>query len=213
MRRHLAGLVLVSLAMLLHGSRVRADIIGTIYENGHGSSLDTVSGARATLTHSNGVDPFDPGSGLKPLIYDLGSTLAVVNGDILVSEPGSTEISDIFRFFTDATTSRKLLIVYSDVSTSTPPKDADLADVGIPSLLQTNTLTLTETGPEGGPNGIFNYTPTPNQPGYVALPMGFGNIVYNLYSDSAVPEPASIALLGVGLAAALGVRKLIRSRP
>ena len=50
---------------------------------------------------TNGVDPFDPGNGLKPLIYDLNTSGAMVNGDLVVTDAGSTDTSDVFRFFTD----------------------------------------------------------------------------------------------------------------
>jgi hypothetical protein len=37
------------------------------------------------------------------------------------------------------------------------------ADVGFPTALYANTASFVETGPESGPNGYFNYTPTANQ--------------------------------------------------
>jgi hypothetical protein len=200
--------VFLFLSIVFYGTDVRADLIGTFDENGNGMSVYTITGQTSLILGTNGVDPFDPGNGLKPLIFDLNTGVAMVNGDLVVSDARTTDVSDVFRFYTDST-SRNLLIMYSVPSTS-----GALADVGIPSVLQDNRLSLTEEGPEGGPNGIFNYFPTPNQPGYVDLQAagGIGNIIYNLYSDSAVPEPDSIVMLGGGLAAVVGAMKLSRSR-
>jgi hypothetical protein len=43
---------------------------------------------------ANGVDPFDPTSGLTPLIYDIGHTIAspAVVGDILLVESSGSSI-------------------------------------------------------------------------------------------------------------------------
>jgi hypothetical protein len=209
MWRVLFTAVIASSVFLLNGVQARPDIIGTVDENGNGTSFNTSTGVTATFTGQNGVDPFDPANGLKPLIYDIGNA-SFVNGDLLVIDPGSGMISDIDRFFSNTATGRDLLIIYSQINTS---GGNALADVGIPGTLQTNTLSLTETGPAGGPNGIFNYKPTSSQPGYFAIPpsLGSGNVVYNLNSDTAsvVPEPGSIMLLGAGLAVVLASRRLI----
>jgi hypothetical protein len=77
---------------------------------------------------------------------------------------------------------------------------ADLADVGIPTSRQANVATLPETGSHPGVNGLFDYTPTPTQPGYIVLSPFPGPVVYNFTSD--VPEPAGVMGLGVAAAAA-----------
>jgi hypothetical protein len=202
-------MLLMTVALPFGEAAVHADIIGTFDENGNGSSVDTVTGLTGTFTGTSGGDPFDPGNGLMPLVYDLTISLPMVDGDLVVTDPVSAATTDIFRFFTNPTSSQNLLIVYSDIGTG-----GSLADVGIPGTLQSNTLSLTLMGPAEGPNGIFNYLPTANQPGYVDIQAGgfSGNLIYNLISVSAVPAPASLVPLCVGLATAIGVRSLGRWR-
>jgi hypothetical protein len=199
----------MTVALPFGEAAVHADIIGTFDENGNGSSVDTVTGLTGTFTGINGVDPFASGNGLMPLVYDLTISLPMVDGDVVVTDPVSTATTDVFRFFTDPTTSRNLLIVYSDIGTG-----GSLADVGIPGTLQSNTLSVTLMGPPEGPNGIFNYMPIADQPGYVDIQAGgfSGNLIYNLISVSVVPEPASLVLLGVGLTAVIGLWSLGRLR-
>ena len=201
MRRTFAFAVGLLLVGSLGPAPVLADIVVTLDENGHGMGLSTTTGQTGTFSGANGVDPFDPTSGLTPLIYDIGHTtpgviaLAPVVGDILLVESsGSSIISDLIRFTTAPTSGDSLLILYSLVE----PGIHDLADVGLPSSRQTNLLTLSETVGPGGQVGLFDYTPTANQPGYVPLPSSFGSVRYNVIS-SAVPEPSSIILFGIGV--------------
>jgi len=163
-------------------------------ENGKGTVV-TPGGVSFPLTSlGNQTDPVDPTNGLKPLIYSLPSTtgVAFTQGDANVFEVTSpnTGPSDLLRWTNTASTG-PLLIVYSDRAES--GELPDLADVGIPTLRQPLTITLEETGPENGINGVFGYTPTPNQPGGVPAPVG--PATYNFTSD--VPEPTSLAALGV----------------
>jgi PEP-CTERM motif-containing protein len=133
----------------------------------------------------NQTDPIDAGSGIKPLTYDLVGSLGVVptDGDVQVSD-GTGTISDLVRF------EQGHILVYSDLVE--PGDPVDLADVGFSPFRQTNAITLPETGPDPGLNGVFNYTPSTAQPGSLSAP-----VIYNFTSDG-VPEPSTFALLGVG---------------
>ena len=69
-----------------------------------------------------------------------------------------------------------------------------LADTGFPTAF----YGVAATAPEIG--GIANYTPTANQPGFVA---GF-NVSYKLISDAPVPEASTTVSFGLLLALGMG---------
>jgi hypothetical protein len=146
----------------------------------------------------------DPGPGGLPaaLTYHLLGPPSLVAGDVILLEPGGGGlISDILRFNPAGTGGNPAypasLVFYSDVFDG----PNSLADTGFPTDLYTNTVSFIETGPEAGPNGLFSYTPTANQPGFVP---GF-TLTYNFISDPAsVPEPASIVMAGTSALAGLG---------
>jgi hypothetical protein len=184
------------LAWLLTPSLARAQapppLVVNFDENGNGNIV-TPAGINPLRSLGNIVDPFDPNNGLRPLGYDLtgspGIGVLPRPGDInLIETPGTTTASDLVRFF------QGLIIVYSDIETGDP--HPGLADVGLPVARQTNLITLPQTGPEDGPNGMFGYTPNDAQPGFL---VGFAGAQYNFTSD-AVPEPASVVILGTGVA-------------
>jgi PEP-CTERM motif len=144
----------------------------------------------------------DPGPGGLPsaLTYNLPSVVpSLVAGDVVLLEPvGAVVLSDIIRFNPAGTGSPNYpasLVFYSD---NLDGSDS-LADTRFPLLNYANSLTLTEVGPEVGPNGFMSYTPTAGQPGF--LP-GL-SATYNITSD--VPEPASLVMMGIGLAAVVGL--------
>jgi len=170
----------------------------TVSFNEKGNGTLTSGGTSTTITSAgNGTDPADPNNGLRPLIYNLGAStgLGVVVGDISLSEIAGGPTSDLIRFTFQG--ANEILVVYSDLAeTGEVP---DLADVGIPTFRQTNLVSLTETGPENGVNGMFGYSPTPNQPG--GLPAG-NTITYSFTSD--VPEPAAAGLAALGATFAAG---------
>ena len=81
------------------------------------------------------------------------------------------------------------MVFYSDIGDG---PDA-LADTGFPSVFNTNTKTILESGPEGS-NGA-TYTPGANEPGFIP---GFA-VTYTFISDASVPEPSAPTMM-VGLA-------------
>jgi hypothetical protein len=169
-----------------------ATIDVTVDENGSG-----------TGTLGSGFFAPDPGPGglSSVLTYDL--PFAPTPGDVLLfdaTEPGSP-VLDVVRFNNSSFDhiaaidgSPFTLVFYSD---NVSGFDA-LADTpSPPGALYANQLRIAELGPEGN-NGAF-YTPTAGQPGFLEPNLIAGAVTYHFISDS-VPEPATLALVGLGLA-------------
>lgn len=160
--------------------------------------------ATGTLPCSRGVDP-TPGGASNAMIYDLFDPQLqlgplIVPGDLVLTEPGTGAISDLIRFLPplaglDGGGISAFLVFYSDNSDGA---DA-LADIGIPPASTIfPTITLPEVGAEGS-NGI-TYMPSTGQPGSLLIPgLPPGFVTYVIQSDT-VPEPMTLALLGIGLA-------------
>jgi hypothetical protein len=147
------------------------------------ANVSVNGGPFTSLTGTLMANPSNAGlPGLLGLTYLLPET--VINGDVGITRASDGPFSDGLRF-TDAagnltgfTANR--LVYYSDFG------DGQLADTGAPSNF-TVAATVTEVGLEDVQE-TFVYTPAPN--------------TYNGVSDgmlAAVPEPASLVLLGAAL--------------
>jgi uncharacterized repeat protein (TIGR01451 family) len=128
------------------------------------------------------------------LFCGLLSPPGLVAGDVIITESAGS-LSDVLRF--DSTTEGGGVFIYSDNADGV---DAPLADVGLPTALNTNSVTVPEVGPEGA-NGI-TYTPTAGQPGFVSG--ASGPVTYVFTSDLLAPTltktfaDSQLQLLGPG---------------
>lgn len=166
----------------------------TLDENGHGTIL--VDGT--TTIPLTGVLAPDPGPGglSSVLTYTLVGGLTVVPGDVHLTDADfGGAFLDVLRFnqTVGAVAIPGTILFYSD---NVDGFDA-LADTsGPPSTAYTNLVSIPEVGPEGN-NGAF-YTPTANQPGFIA---GFA-ATYHFISDTpSVPEPSTWAMMLAGFGA------------
>ena len=170
-------------------------------ESGSGLFTNT-SGFTSALPSGLLTDP-GPGGLANALTYNLLNPPGLVAGDVLVQEVAGGPLSDIIRFNSTQTCfqgSPGCLVFYSD---NLDGADA-IADIGFPTALYTNTVTLLEIGFEGGLQGVI-YTPTAGQPGFVAG--AGGPVTYFIISDVAVPGPPTLALLGLGLVGLAALRR------
>ena len=139
-----------------------------------------------------GNDP-GPGGLTGVLIYNL--PFLGFQGDVFLTEGVGGAVTDVLRFNGNGT-----VIFYSD---NIGGSDSMADTTSPPSTFYANTVTLVEVGPEGN-NGAY-YTPTAGQPGFDPN----SNTTYRFQSDGDLPEPASMLLMGGGLA---GLGLLTRRR-
>jgi hypothetical protein len=192
------GLLFAAVAVLAGGvQRATAaplpSITISVDENGNGTFVSNVTGM-FTLPFALKADP-GPGGLPSVLTYDLLGPPSLVAGDVQLTEGGV--FADVIRFNPAGTGGnldyRSSLLFYSDSSDGVD----SIGDTPTPPLaFYTNLISIPEVGPEGA-NGA-TYTPTDGQPGFIA---GF-NVTYDFVSDGtlATPEPASVTLLGLGVA-------------
>ncbi len=183
-RASVAGIVALVIAWCGSVSAQDFSVTITVDENCNGQ-----------LTNTNGF-----GSGLLcqeiaggGISYDLLRAPSLTDGTLILQEiVGSTAVSDLIEFAgTDETAT---LIFYSDGFDGI---DAPADVFPFPATPPGLGLTFLEVGPEGN-NGL-TYTPTEGQPGFVAG--AAGPVTYVIISDkSSVPEPATLALIGIGFA-------------
>jgi len=124
-------------------------------ESGSGLFTNT-SGFTSALPSGLLTDP-GPGGLANALTYGLLNPPDLVTGDLLVQEVAGGPLSDLIRFNPSQSClgTTGCLVFYSD---NLDGADA-IADIGFPTALYTNTVTLLEIGFEGGLQGVI-YTPT-----------------------------------------------------
>src|SRR5262249_1736760 len=141
----------------------------------------------------NSVDPNNPDSKLRPLIYTLPKDVGdPILGDLVINESGVP--TDLIRF------TGHTIIFYSDKSTSEPgdaTDNDDAADVGITTSRQTGHVINGDESSNFESPGIngFHYVPGVGQIGYI----GPGLVTsYTIVSDGlSVPEPRAIVLASI----------------
>jgi hypothetical protein len=143
--------------------------------------------------YSNGSHQVDPISGILGWYYPLGGPF-YQPGDVLMLEPGTSEVSDLLRFDGSG------VFFFSELEPG--ELNAEPADVPmIPPAI--NPVFLYETGPEGN-NGAY-YLPDVGQPGFGDPEMFPGGMSYTIVSD--IPEPTTFALAGLAAAALMISRR------
>jgi len=166
-------------------------VLGGIWlaPGGHAALITVDENGNGIGTIGDGSLKPDPGPGGLASVLTYNLPFTATQGDVLLSsiEPVSPfpVVFDVIRFNGNGT-----LDFYSD---NVPIADS-LADTpSPPGFLYANQITIPEVGPEGN-NGAF-YTPTAGHPGFDTS----GPTFHFISDGSAVPEPASIVILGTGL--------------
>ncbi len=183
-------LTLAALGLAAHPAQAQAqnNPLITLDQMGNGSILFSGS----PQTPLQGVLAPDPGPGgrASALTYNLLGPPSIVAGDVFLFN--GTALSDVIRFNPAGTGGAGYpasALFYSMAGSGT------LASTGFPTAF----YSVTATAPEIG--GLANYTPTANQPGYVA---GFGTSYKFITNSPVAPVPEASTTVSLGLLLALG---------
>jgi hypothetical protein len=167
------------------------------------ATIQLAGGAPTPLTGTLQGDPATPAGPGQSVALTYLLPEPVIAGDVSFTEPGALTASDWLRFTDnaghhngEATGAGSRMLFYSEVEPG--ETNAELADQTFPTNLGSgaNTLARLEVGVEG--NNGFDY-----RPGNVPFPQ---NNEYIGISD-AVPEPATLLLMGSGLLGLAGWRR------
>jgi hypothetical protein len=207
--RHAFGLALAAL-LGLGPEPARASFVMQFDEFGNGFINQNNTGFQRVL----GTLLPDPTQVGNPLVLSFLLPEAVVTGDLRVFDDANrTMLGDLLRF-TDAAgqLSGALSGAGSRMIFYSAPDEADVpavrADTGFPALIVPRDEITLPSGEiirgtlEAGPEGANGFTWSAS----TTLAGGPANLYIGI-SDGVVPEPSSLALLGIGMLAALGLAR------
>jgi hypothetical protein len=161
----------------LPGSSLSTDPFTTTFDEDLSGTYRANGGPTTPLTGSLQPDPLNGGT----LVPTFVLPEPVLAGDVLITDHGSSTLSDLLRFPDNGGGIATVMMYYSLIpSTGTP----SASDVGIPSTFQPNHVTIDESlGQPGNDGFIYN---------------AGGNVFHGISDFTPVPEPASSTLLVCG---------------